>query len=80
MLDVGPGYADIWYDGIIESAKSHVSTEVETKETIYLETVFNYYGYLDGNTHNFSLSKDQILELYGMYVNDIYINNIRNSR
>ena len=80
MLDIGPGYADIWCDGIIDSAKSHISTDIETRETIYLETVFNHFGYLDGKTHNFSLSKNQILELYSMYVNDIYLNNARNSR
>lgn len=76
MLDIGPGYADIWCDGVIDSAKSHISTDIETKETIYLETVLNYYGYLDGKTHNFSLSKNQILELFGMYVNDIYDNSL----
>ena len=80
MLDIGPGYADIWYDGIIDSAKSHISFDIDSRETVYLETVLNHYGYLDGKTHNFSLSKNQILELYNMYINDIYLNNIRNSR
>ena len=39
MLDIGPGYADIWYDGIIDSAKSHISFDIDSRETVYLETV-----------------------------------------
>lgn len=74
ILDIGPGYADIWMNGIIDSAKSYVSTDVECEETLYLETVLAYYGILDENITEYTFSKNEILELYGRYVQDVYIN------
>lgn len=75
-LDIGPGYADIFIDGYINSAKSHVSYEGENFYSICLYDVLKYYNLLSDQTE-YEYSYEEVLELFGRYVNDIYSNDMK---
>lgn len=79
VLDIGPGYADIYIDGYINSAKSYVSYEGENFYNICLYDVLKYYNLLNDNLE-YEYSYEEVLELFGRYVNDVYSNGMKNSR
>ena len=79
VIDIGPGYADIFIDYYVNSAKSYVSYEGENFYSISLYDVLKYYNLLTDSLE-YEYSYEEVLELFGRYVNDVYSNDMKNSR
>ena len=41
-------------------------------DNIYLETVLDYYGLLSKDIHSYKLTKEQLIDLFSDYTNEIY--------
>ena len=79
-LDIGSGYADIWIDNTIDSVKRYFSLDFNDGFLICFRDVLDHYDMLGMGVYNFSFSREQILELYNMYINDMNLRSVKNSR
>ena len=73
-LELSPEYAFITIDNRMENVTEEVNTDVKTESMIYLETVLEHYGILSEDKTDYHLSRDEILELYNNYSQDVYVN------
>ncbi len=79
-LDIGPGYADIWAGNTIHGVSKSISTEFSDEYLICFRDVLDYCNMLSNGVYNFSFTESQILELFDMYINDLNLRSIKNSR
>lgn len=56
-----------------KETQDSIDSDGKTTETIYLETVLDYYGMLEEDKENYHFSEENLLELYNNYTHDVYI-------
>ena len=74
ILDLIPEHAYLWVDGYLEGVSSKINTNVNEEYNIFLETVLDYYGIISEEKTDYTFSKDEVLQLYDKYSEEVCTN------